>query len=193
MIFDVERGKLDREVGGGHTRSVNVIRASKMPSFAHMVLTGGQEGQVRLWVSVTTVEYAHVQDLRAAEPANRKHYKHNASISAIALCLDDPHQFVVGTDTGGLYRYDSRVPGKAIGKVWGAHGSKAVMDLKWKESEEFTLPGQGWLASAGSDRTVQVRDKQEGCSPADLGHVSALGERGDSHSRPAHDIRDPSR
>lgn len=51
MIFDVERGKLDREVGGGHTRSVNVIRASKMPAYAHMVVTGGQEGQVRLWVS----------------------------------------------------------------------------------------------------------------------------------------------
>ncbi|BEI90469.1 uncharacterized protein CcaverHIS019_0305390 [Cutaneotrichosporon cavernicola] len=149
MIFDLERGKLDREVGGGHTRSVNVIRASKMPAFAHMVLTGGQEGQVRLW------------DLRAAEPANRKYYKHNASITALSLCLDDPHQFVVGTDTGGLYRYDSRVPGKAIGKLWGAHGSKAVMDLKWKESEEFSLPGQGWLASAGSDRTVQIWDMSQ--------------------------------
>ncbi|GMK56594.1 hypothetical protein CspeluHIS016_0304340 [Cutaneotrichosporon spelunceum] len=146
MIFDLERGKLDREVGGGHTRSVNVIRASKMPSFAHTVLTGGQEGQVRLW------------DLRAAEPTNRKYYKHNASITALSLCLDDPHQFVVGTDTGGLFRYDSRVAGKAIGKLWGAHGSKTVLDLKWKESEEFSLPGQGWLASAGSDRTVQVWD-----------------------------------
>lgn len=102
------------------------------------------------------------QDLRAAEPANRKHYKHNASITALSLCLDDPHQFVVGTDTGGLYRYDSRVPGKAIGKVWGAHGSKAVMDLKWKEGEDYALQGQGWLASAGSDRTVQVGLSEEG-------------------------------
>ncbi|KLT45836.1 WD40 repeat-like protein [Cutaneotrichosporon oleaginosum] len=176
MIFDVERGKLDREVGGGHTRSVNVIRASKMPSFAHMVLTGGQEGQVRLW------------DLRAAEPANRKHYKHNASITALSLCLDDPHQFVVGTDTGGLYRYDSRVPGKAIGKVWGAHGSKAVMDLKWKESEEFTLPGQGWLASAGSDRTVQIWDMsqpwEKGATATHVLHTTYATRRVDW--RPSH-------
>ena len=40
-----------------------------------------------------------------------------------------------------------------MGRVWGAHGNKAVMDLKWKEWDEG-----GWLASAGADRTVQVGD-----------------------------------
>lgn len=99
------------------------------------------------------------QDLRDSEPASRKFYKHNAPITALTFSPDDPHSFVVGTEAGGMLRYDYRVPNKSVGKVWGAHGSRPVMDLKWKAAlDEYgpVTPGRGWLASAGGDRTVQV-------------------------------------
>lgn len=132
-------------MGGGHTRPVNCIRISKLPAFAHLLLTGGTDGHLRLW------------DMRDTEHGNRKYYKHNAPVSALSMCANDSHQFVVGTESGGLFRYDARVPGKAVGKIWGAHGSKPVLDLKWKDNEdEYGMPGHGWLASAGGDRTVQV-------------------------------------
>lgn len=96
--------------------------------------------------------------MRDSEPTSRKFYKHNAPVTALTASPDDPHSFVVGTEAGGLFRYDYRVQNKNVGKVWGAHGSKPVLDLKWKVADEDNNvgPGKGWLASAGSDRTVQV-------------------------------------
>ena len=44
---------------------------------------------------------------------------------------------------------------KATGRVFGAHGNKAVMDLKWKDGDN------GWLASGGDDRTVQIWDMSQ--------------------------------
>lgn len=84
----------------------------------------------------------------------RKYFKHSVPITSIAFSPDTPHNFLVGLDNGSIQRYDMRNHLKAIGRVWGAHGNKPVMDLKWKEGEE-----RGWLASAGADRTVQVRSE----------------------------------
>ncbi|WOO82174.1 putative WD repeat-containing protein [Vanrija pseudolonga] len=165
MVFDINRGKLDREVLGGHPRPMNAITFCKSQQYSHLVLTGGTEGQARLW------------DLRDNEPTNRKYYKHNAPISALTFCPDDPHLFVAGTEAGGLFRYDYRVPNKAVGKIWGAHGSKPVFDLKWKTNGEGHVPtGQGWLASAGGDRTVQIWDMshswEKGATPTHALHTA---------------------
>lgn len=47
--------------------------------------------------------------------------------------------------------------GKHLGTVYGAHGSKAVMDLKWKLGDDSVGgAGAGWLASAGANKIVQV-------------------------------------
>ena len=128
------------------------------------------------------------QDLRDPD-SGRKYYKHNAPVTAAVFSPDDPHAFVVGTEAGGLFRYDHRVPNKAIGKVWGAHGSKPVTDLKWKPpNEEYgpVSPGKGWLASAGGDRTVQVRIQQEPLLMAGLGHGSGVGQVRFSDTYPSH-------
>jgi hypothetical protein len=46
---------------------------------------------------------------------------------------------------------------KNVGRIFGAHANKAVMDAKWKEE-----PAEGsWLATAGADRTVQVWDMNQ--------------------------------
>ena len=92
-------------------------------------------------------------DLRDRDPVNRKYFKHAASITSLCFSPDDPHQFVVGLENGAIQRYDLRH--QKNGRVWGAHGSKAVLDLQWKEGSSH-VSGQGWLASAGADRTVQV-------------------------------------
>jgi WD40 repeat protein len=51
MIFDINRAKLERETSGGHTRPMNCIKFSKVQNSAYLLITGGTEGQVRLWVS----------------------------------------------------------------------------------------------------------------------------------------------
>lgn len=56
-------------------------------------------------------------------------------------------------------RHDYRSGSKPLGKLLAAHGSKSVMDLKWKEGTDgdgADTRGGGWLASAGLDRMVQV-------------------------------------
>jgi WD40 repeat protein len=69
-------------------------------------------------------------DLRDRDPVNRKYFKHAASITSLCFSPDDPHQFVVGLENGAIQRYDLRH--QKNGRVWGAHGSKAVLDLQWK-------------------------------------------------------------
>lgn len=75
-------------------------------------------------------------------------------MTALSFSPDEPQSIVVGTDNGTIKRYDIRMAPRPVGSLWGAHGNRAVMDLKWKgnQGEE----GSGWMASAGADRTVQV-------------------------------------
>lgn len=159
LIFDINKGKLgkspldsmasadtdhtEREVSGGHPRPMNTLKLCQAQTHGHLLITGGTEGHAKIW------------DLRDREPSVRKHFRHSGSVTALCFCPDDPHQFLVGLDSGTIQRYDLRH--YRNGRVWGAHGNKAVMDLKWKEAtggEQET--GGGWLASAGADRTVQV-------------------------------------
>jgi WD40 repeat protein len=51
MIFDINRGKLERETSGGHPRPMNCIEFCKVQNSPYLLITGGTEGQVRLWVS----------------------------------------------------------------------------------------------------------------------------------------------
>jgi WD40 repeat protein len=118
-----------------------VVRLCQTPAHAHLLISGGTEGHAKMW------------DLRDRDPVNRKYFKHAASITSLCFSPDDPHQFVVGLENGAIQRYDLRH--QKNGRVWGAHGSKAVLDLQWKEGSSH-VSGQGWLASAGADRTVQV-------------------------------------
>jgi len=50
MVFDINRGKMERETSGGHPRPINCISLSKVPSSASLLITGGTEGQIRVWV-----------------------------------------------------------------------------------------------------------------------------------------------
>jgi hypothetical protein len=63
-----------------------------------------------------------------------------------------------------------------VGRVWGAHGNKAVVDLQWKVDEREG----GWLGSAGADRAVQVRlGDVDSCRLMNvgkgMGHVANMG------------------
>lgn len=51
LIFDASRGKLEKEVSGGHPRPMNALKFCKSPSNAYMIISGGMEGQAKLWVS----------------------------------------------------------------------------------------------------------------------------------------------
>lgn len=97
--------------------------------------------------------------MRDCEPVSKKYYKHSAAVTSLAFSPSDPHHFVVGTENGAIKRYDMRMPPRPTGSVWGAHGNKAVTDLKWRgswEGEWMENGSSGWMASAGADRTVQV-------------------------------------
>lgn len=120
---------------------MNVIRLCQTPAHAHLLVTGGTEGHTKLW------------DLRERDPSSRKYFKHSGAVTSLCFSPDDPHQFVVGLENGAIQRYDLRH--HKNGRVWGAHGSKAVLDLQWAVGEG-PHSGNGWLASAGADRTVQV-------------------------------------
>ncbi|WVF68409.1 hypothetical protein IAT40_003174 [Kwoniella sp. CBS 6097] len=146
MIFDVEKGKLEKEISSGTFRPMNCVRLCQLASHGHIALTGGTEGGVRFW------------DLRERDPSNRKALKHSSAVTSLCFSPDDPYQFVAGIEDGSIRRYDFRAPSRIIGKAFGAHGSKAVMDLKWKEDEDSEGHGGGWLASAGADKIVQIWD-----------------------------------
>ena len=67
LIFDVPKGRLgestsfpaqalpdchvDREIRGGHSRPINVVRACKTQGHSSIIITGGTEGQARIFVS----------------------------------------------------------------------------------------------------------------------------------------------
>lgn len=171
----------EREVSGGHPRPMNVLRMCQTPAHAHLLITGGTEGHTKLW------------DLRERDPTNRKYFKHSGAVTSLCFCPDEPHQFVVGLENGAIQRYDLRH--QKNGRVWGAHGSKAVLDLQWKEGDPH-MSGNGWLASAGADRTVQVRVSpaisSDSADSIDLGHVAELGESTDSCTYPSCGIPPPS-
>ena len=92
LIFDTNKGKLgasrlvsspretlmpDREVSGGHPRPMNCLRLCQQPSHSHLLLTGGTEGQSKVWVSQSPppshdhshLEYNHT-DFRTFASAN---------------------------------------------------------------------------------------------------------------------------
>ncbi|KAI9638827.1 WD40-repeat-containing domain protein [Dioszegia hungarica] len=148
MLFDLVKNKLERDVSGGHPRPMNCIRLCQTPSYGHLLLTGSTEGVAKLW------------DMREGEPTSKKYYKHSAAVTSLAFSSVDPHHFAVGTENGVIKRYDMRMAPRPTGSVWGAHGNKPVMDLKWRagwEGESLDGGGTGgWMASAGADRTVQV-------------------------------------
>ncbi|WWD20381.1 hypothetical protein CI109_104857 [Kwoniella shandongensis] len=149
MLFDVERGKLDKDISSGTFRPMNCVRLCRVPAFGHSALTGGTEGSVRYW------------DLRERDPSNRKQIKHSSPVTSLCFSPEEPYHFVVGLEDGSIRRYDFRMPAKSIGKAYGAHGSKAVMDLKWKDGDEREGGSGGWLASAGADKTVQIWDMSQ--------------------------------
>lgn len=143
-LLDTVKGKMDKEISGGHPRPMNCIRFCRQSSHSHMLLTGGAEGLVKIW------------DLRDRDPSYRKSFKHSVPITSLALSPDDPNQFAVGLENGGIHRYDLRSLHRFSGRALAAHGSKPVLDLKWKRGDEEAP--KGWMASAGADRTVQIWD-----------------------------------
>ncbi|WWC65935.1 uncharacterized protein I303_108557 [Kwoniella dejecticola CBS 10117] len=151
MLFDVDKGRLDKDISSGTFRPMNCVRLCSSPSHGHLALTGGTEGGVRFW------------DLRERDPSNRKALKHSSPVTSITFCPTDAYQFVTGLEDGSIRRYDFRSPQRSIGKAFGAHGSKSVLDLKWKEGDEESdgTRGGGWLASAGADKIVQIWDMNQ--------------------------------
>ncbi|WVN90903.1 uncharacterized protein L203_106148 [Cryptococcus depauperatus CBS 7841] len=146
MLFDVEKGKLENEFANGSYRPLNCAQFSHQPSHSHMVLIGGADGNVKLL------------DLRSNDPTSRRPLRHSSAITSVCFSPVDASCFAVGLDDGTLKRYDWRLAGKHLGTAYGAHGSKAVMDLKWKVADDG---GAGWLASAGANRIVQIWDMNQ--------------------------------
>jgi WD40 repeat protein len=142
MIFDVNKARLDREIHGGSPRPLNRVHLCPHPTYGYLLLTGSAEGQAKLW------------DLRENNPHQKKYYKHSTAVTALAFSPDDPSSLVVGTENGTIKRYDLRMAPKPVGTLWGSHGNKAVMDLKWKGASAGDE--SGFMASAGGDKIVQV-------------------------------------
>jgi WD40 repeat protein len=158
-IKSVTNLKAEKEVTGGHPRPLNVIKLCKLLSHGNLLLTGGMEGHAKLWVgalaSRTHLAY-QMQDLRDRDPSIRRSFKHAAPVTSLAFCPNDPQQFIVGLENGSIHRYEMRSYQRPVGRIWGAHGNKGVMDLQWKIGEEGEGEHGSWLASAGADRSVQV-------------------------------------
>lgn len=149
MLFDVEKGRLDKELSSGSFRPLNCAQFCHQPSYCHMVLIGGTDGNIKLL------------DLRSGDPPSRRPLRHSSAITSLCFSPTDASSFVIGLEDGTIKRYDWRMAGKHLGTVYGAHGSKAVMDLKWKPADDSVGGGgAGWLASAGANKIVQVRLKK---------------------------------
>lgn len=91
-----------------------------------------------------------------------------------------------------------RMAPRPTGSLWGAHGNKGVMDLKWRagwEGEAVDHGGSaGWMASAGADRTVQVSHGLrigEQWLISDLGYVSNVGSTPYTYAHTTHFSPDP--
>ncbi|OXG16009.1 vacuolar protein [Cryptococcus neoformans Tu259-1] len=150
MLFDVEKGRLDREISSGSFRPLNCAQFCHQPSYCHMVLIGGADGNIKLL------------DLRTGDPPSRRPLRHSSAITSLCFSPNDASSFVIGLDDGTIKRYDWRMAGKHLGTVYGAHGSKAVMDLKWKPADDSVGGGgAGWLASAGANKIVQIWDMNQ--------------------------------
>ncbi|WVQ84512.1 hypothetical protein IAT38_006666 [Cryptococcus sp. DSM 104549] len=143
MVFDLEKQKYERDIRDGNSRPVNCVRFCPVASYGHMIMSGGTDGVIRCF------------DLRAPNSGNKRQVKQSGAVTSLAFAPNDPAAFVSGWDDGSIKRFDWKVPGKSVGKAFGAHGSKAVMDLQWKVED-----GE-WMASAGADRTVQVWDMNQ--------------------------------
>ncbi|ODN73379.1 hypothetical protein L202_07913 [Cryptococcus amylolentus CBS 6039] len=149
MLYDVERGKLDKEISSGSFRPLNCATFCHQPAYCHMVLIGGADGNIKLL------------DLRTGDPPSRRPLRHSSAITSLCFSPTDASAFVIGLDDGTIKRYDWRMAGKHMGTAYGAHGSKAVMDLKWKVGDEGGGESGGWLASAGANKIVQIWDMNQ--------------------------------
>ncbi|WVQ74341.1 hypothetical protein IAR50_003940 [Cryptococcus sp. DSM 104548] len=146
MLYDVEKGKVDKEISSGSFRPLNCATFCHQPAYCHMVLIGGADGNIKLL------------DLRTGDPPSRRPLRHSSAITSLCFSPTDASAFVIGLDDGTIKRYDWRMAGKHMGTAYGAHGSKAVMDLKWKVGDEGGGESGGWLASAGANKIVQIWD-----------------------------------
>ncbi|TYJ57984.1 hypothetical protein B9479_001342 [Cryptococcus floricola] len=149
MLYDVEKGKVDKEISSGSFRPLNCATFCHQPAYCHMVLIGGADGNIKLL------------DLRTGDPPSRRPLRHSSAITSLCFSPTDASAFVIGLDDGTIKRYDWRMAGKHMGTAYGAHGSKAVMDLKWKVGDEGGGESGGWLASAGANKIVQIWDMNQ--------------------------------
>ncbi len=110
------------------------------------------------------------QDLRQPQRSSLRSFRHPASITAVTFSpaevasTSSANSYVIGLETGSIFRYEWRNLSRAVGRVTAAHGARAVTALQWKggssmdrdEDDGKLLGGGGWLASGGLDRTVRV-------------------------------------
>lgn len=161
MLFDLIKNRLEKDISGGHPRPLNCIRLCQNIGYGHLLLTGSTEGIAKIWDLRECCEQQQQQSTIII--SSKKYYKHSAAVTSLCFSPIDSHYFAVGTENGGIKRYDIRMAPRPTGSVWGAHGNKGVTDLKWREGYEGEMEGSGsssasggWMASAGADKTVQV-------------------------------------
>lgn len=50
LIYDLNKPRQVQEVSGGHPRPMNTLRLCKNVSQSHLLISGGTEGQAKIWV-----------------------------------------------------------------------------------------------------------------------------------------------
>ncbi len=179
LVFDVEKGVLERQIVGDMIRPMLCVALNKVPRQGHFILTGGADNTANLWdlrqrSSTSSNAAIRHEPFGKVRKEALKHHQH--PVPVLSLSFAPPgvsgscaYSYVIGLENGSIFRYDWRNGGNnKVGTVTAAHGNKGVMALEWKgpgkgegvrDGEDGVVGGPGsggWLASAGLDKTVKV-------------------------------------
>ena len=68
-MYDINRPRQVQEISGGHPRPMNVLRLCKTPTHSHLLISGGTEGQAKIWVRISP---AFLRRLLTSGPARER-------------------------------------------------------------------------------------------------------------------------
>ncbi|KAL6713898.1 SEA (Seh1-associated) complex subunit [Lecanora helva] len=144
VVYDINRPGLEVARLHEHTRLVH--RLNFNPYHGHLMLSGSQDGTIRLWDlrSLSTERSVTTCYSRSKYPGN------SGSIRDLKWSPANAMEFALGTDTGILQRWDFRNERTPLLRV-NAHDTKACLSIDWH-------PHGKYLVSGGKDKNIKVWD-----------------------------------
>ena len=143
VLYDLNR--VGVEFARLHEHNRQVHRLAFNPHRGNLLLSGSQDGTVRLWDLRTLSGERNVMTCQS-----RSRYAGNSEgVRDVRWCPTDALEFATGTDSGIIHRWDIRKENSPLVKV-NAH-EKTCSSVDWH-------PGGKHLLSAGTDKRIKIWD-----------------------------------